>query len=155
MYDSVPLAFSFLFNLWLDSVRTCFPVKPEKEGLLCASVFAFVLFLSLLLSSIKKLSNSRLLPSARVSVWFCLLVHQGVPQCWPALEGWFRMLLRAAGPTGSLIFQISWETCPSRLFVCICNSLERESLWCLWDFLLDNFRTDNSPKSLLPSDNSL
>lgn len=46
-------------------------MKPEKEGLLCASGFAFVLFLSLLLSYIKKLSDSWLLLSARVSDSVC------------------------------------------------------------------------------------
>lgn len=67
------LGFFFLFNLCLDSVGTCFTMKLEKEGLLCVSGFAFVLFLSLLLNYIKKLSDFWLLLSAQVSVCFCLL----------------------------------------------------------------------------------
>lgn len=67
------LGFFFLFNLWLDSVGTCFTMKLEKEGLLCVSGFAFVLFLYLLLNYIKKPSDFWLLLSAQVSICFCLL----------------------------------------------------------------------------------
>lgn len=151
------LGFFFLFNLWLDGVGTCFPVKPEKERLLRASGFAFVF-----LAYIELHQETQQLLAAPECSCVCLILSDGALSCtsvqwpphWPLPAGWFRMLLRAAGLAESFIFHNSWETCPSHLFVCTYDFLKKESLWCLWDFPLDDFMLDNSPKSLIPSDSN-
>lgn len=140
------LGFFFLFNLWLYSVGTWFPVKPEKEGLLCAACCVcqvLLLFLFLLLSYIKKLSNSWLLGCLSDSVCSDTKVYLTArPPHQSPLERWFRTLPRAAGPAGRLTyFYISWDL--AFMVVCNCNSLEEEPLWCFGDILLDSFRMDN------------
>lgn len=75
------LGFFFLFNLWLYSVGTCFPVKLEKEGLLCAACCVcqvLLLFLFLLLSYI----NSATLGCLDV----CLIVFSWALRC-TSLQG--------------------------------------------------------------------
>lgn len=115
----------FLFNPWLDSVGAYFPVKPEKEGLLCASVFAFVLFLSLLLSYIKKLNNPWLLLNA-----WCL----SDSVCWD-IKGYLSAMA------------IMLHAC---LFVSV-TSLKGSTCGIFRIFFwLGSFWNDNSPKSLLP-----
>lgn len=87
--------------------------------LLCASGFAFVLFLFLLLSYIKKLSRSWLLGCLSDSVCLGTKVYLTArPSHQSPLENWFRTLPRAAGPPGRHIFT-SAESCPSWLFASV------------------------------------
>lgn len=116
------LGFLVLFNFWLHNAGTCFPVKPEKEGLLCSACCVcqiLFLFLFLVLSYIKKLSNFWLLGYLCDSVCLSTKVYLTArPPHQSPLEKLFRTLSRAAGPAGRLTFT-SAETWPSWLFASV------------------------------------
>lgn len=79
MPGNMPLAFSFYLIFDLMVLELASPWNWRRRD--CCVRQVLLLFFLLLLSYIKKLSNSWLPLNAQVSVWFCLMGHQGVPQC--------------------------------------------------------------------------